>query len=100
MRTKCAMRSGQQKRRRVSKAHCNAPAVLVLQAISHPPPAVAVIDALEIAITRGRMQPSGILCMNRERMGVPWTAGNAITPCRPSVVAANKRPGFDRDMQT
>src|ERR1700728_3334830 len=38
--------------------------------------------------------------MNRERMGVLWTAGNAITPCRPGIVAAYQRSRFDRDMQT
>src|ERR1019366_10486019 len=37
--------------------------------------------------------------MNRKRMGVLWTAGNAITPCRPCIVAVYKRASFDRDLQ-
>jgi hypothetical protein len=36
-------------------------AIGLTKALGHPPPAVAVIDALEIAVTRGRVQPSGIL---------------------------------------
>src|SRR5579859_507722 len=37
--------------------------------------------------------------MNRERMGVLWTAGNAITPCHSGIVAAYKCSSFDGDMQ-
>src|ERR1700733_7907227 len=100
MRTIRALRSGEQKRGRVCRAHSNTPAVLVLQTIRHSPPAIPVIHALEIAVTRSRVQSRGIMRMNRERMGVLWTAGNPITPCRPVIVAAYKRASFDRDMQT
>src|ERR1017187_2686254 len=100
MRTIRALRSGEQYRGWVCKTHGNTPAVLVIQTIRHPLPAIPVIDALEIAVTRSRMQPGGILWMNRERMGVLWTARNAITPGRPGIVAAYKRSSFDRDMQT
>lgn len=72
----------------------------VHQAIRYSPPAIPIIHALEITVTRSRVQSRGILRMNRERMGVLWTAGNPITPCRPVIVAAYKRASFDRDMQT
>jgi len=38
--------------------------------------------------------------MNREGMGVRWTAGNAITPGRPSIVVVYKCDPFNRNMPT
>ena len=67
---KCKMAADQVLKRfsrqiRKEDAYSYAPAVLVTQAIKGSSPAIAVVYALKVAVTCGRVKPDGVLRMNR-----------------------------------